>query len=243
MTANGSRRNSGAQRVEVRPDGAARDGRHAAILSPPAAGRKVSRPRGGRSRAARARRTRRVTRRARARSTRSPGAARRSARAAQALADVGERVERADRPGTSAGRRATPREERRPGEQQRREHDGEHDVDPVRRHRVPSTRPMQAPTASRARPAAPPAPARASTSTPRQDELPEREDQQPPRTARAAPRTRSSRPRPGTTGSGASRRSSISLVYEKSITSGNAVVCSAVKKRVRAIMPGRSSVA
>ena len=39
-------------------------------------------------------------------------------------------------------------------------------------------------------------------------------------------------------GSGASSRSSISLVKEKSMTSGNAVVCSAVRNAVSAMTPG-----
>ena len=39
-------------------------------------------------------------------------------------------------------------------------------------------------------------------------------------------------------GSGASRRSSISLVKENSMTSGSDVFCSAVKKSVSAMTPG-----
>ena len=42
------------------------------------------------------------------------------------------------------------------------------------------------------------------------------------------------------TGIGASRRSSISLVKENSITSGSAVDCSAVRSAVSATMPGKS---
>ena len=43
------------------------------------------------------------------------------------------------------------------------------------------------------------------------------------------------------TGMGASRRSSISLVKLKSITSGKAVLCSAVSTAVMATMPGNST--
>ncbi len=44
------------------------------------------------------------------------------------------------------------------------------------------------------------------------------------------------------TGSGASRRSSISFVNENSMTSGSAVFCSAVRTSVSAMTPGSSAV-
>ena len=183
-----------------------------------------------------------ASRRARAgRSTAGCAAPSGTSAARMPLADVGHRVERGDTWNQRQLVQRGPRVLAAAGEQQRREHEREDDVDAVRHTSVPSTSPRPAPSSAAEQDAATssgtPAPAPGDRA---EDEDPHGDHDRASRSARGARRTATFSAATSPVAIGASRRSSISFVQPNSTTSGNASVCMPVITAVSASSPGNS---